>query len=406
MLNTHGENLISLKDKNIALIIRLLQKNGELSRVILSKLTGLTQASITNIMLELIDKKIIVETGMTYGKKGRRSIGVTLNENKCCYIGIRINRDYISAVLFDFRGKKLKEINEKVFFNESPLDVLNRIYQILRLYIKDAPQKVIGIGMALPGPMIPNKGRVLLMSGFPGWESVNIREELSGIVNEFGVDLILDHDANCGAMAEIIYGKNAAGNALYILADMGIGCGIIVNGELYIGREGLSGELGHISIDYNGPVCECGNRGCLEMYCSRKVIEEDYKKLHVEDTNIDMGNEKASSFENIKKLAVQNYAPAVKVISDAASFLGIGLAGIINLFNPDEIILSDKIVEAGSVFINPLEKALKKRLIKEIHEGLKIRRGSDFDCDPILLGAGALIFNKILESPTKYLFNI
>lgn len=403
MINMNGENLVSLKDKNIALIIKLLQKNGELSRVILSKLTGLTQASITNITLELIEKKIITETRMTYGKKGRRSIGVALNENKCCYIGARINRDYISAALFDFCGNELKEINEKIGLNKNPADVLERACQILRSFINEAPQKVIGIGMALPGPMIPSKGKILLMSGFPGWEYVSIKEELAGIVNEFGVDLILDHDANCGAMAEIIYGKNALDNALYIVGDMGIGCGIIMNGKLYIGREGLSGELGHISIDYNGAICECGNYGCLEMYCSLKAIEADYAKINTEDNK---DNKSTISFENIKELALQNHAPAIKAINNAATFLGIGLTGIINLLNPDEIILSDRIFEAGDIFIKPLESVLEKRLIKEIYAGLKIRRRSEFGCDPYLLGAGALIFNKILESPTKYLFNL
>lgn len=395
-----GKNPSSLRGDNVALIIRLLRERGILSRVALSRLTGLSQVAITNIISDLLDKGMIYETGALEGSKGRRSVGITLNDDFRHFIGVRINRDYFTAGIFNMAGRLQKQLTESIDSLSDPKDVLRRLKNALAVLLEASRAPVSGIGMALPGPLFPREGKVLLMSGFPGWNIVNVKEELDGLCRSHGLALCIEHDANCGVLAERWYGaENIGRTTLYLVIDRGIGCGLMIDGSLYSGSNGMSGELGHVSIDYNGPTCECGNRGCLELYCSTKAIEDEYKRRRALESD---AQSVPYSLEDIVEAANNGDETAYAVVGRAARFLGIGIVGIINVLNPDTIILSDKISEAGEMYFSVLRKTLKNRLLPEIYENLNLRTGSRFDCDPMLVGAGALVFEKLLESPVKY----
>lgn len=256
---------------------------------------------------------------------------------------------------------------------------------------------VLGIGVAIPGPFLSDAETIILMSGFPGWETVDINSELS---KEFGLPVFLEHDANCGALAELWYGQVGDNdNMVYVVADLGVGAGIVINGKLYNGDLGIAGEIGHSTIDYSGPKCECGNCGCLELYCSTKVLLQEYKKETASQPEYSGSGSK--TVEEVLKCVANGDPLARKVFKRVATFLGIGLVNVVNSFNPGLIVIGDRITLAGDYLLEVVDEVLKARLLKPIYDRVEIRLGS-FIKDPILYGASALVLQRALKRPSDY----
>lgn len=393
-----GSNIITVRENNLALIIRLIHKIKVCSRVYLAEVTGLKQATITKIVNDLISWGLVVETGLIPGRGKRRSIGISLNHERYRIIGIRLNRGYVQAGVFDLTGTLLKK---RVCCFKDPQeteDTMSMIYEMAGEMAELSEGKVIlGIGVAIPGPFVSKSGKIVMMSGFPGWDKVDIKEELE---RRLSIPVFLEHDANCGALAELWYGSvSSQENMIFVAADVGVGAGILINGQLYTGSLGTAGEIGHISIDYEGPRCECGNRGCLEMYCSTKALCREYRK---EATLTPGYEERAGLLAGEILEEVANGEPlARKVFHKIAFFLGVGLANAVNAYNPGVIILSDKLALAGDYLVETVSQVLRERLLKPVYEGLTVRLGS-FVEDSMLFGASALVLEQMLLRPSLY----
>lgn len=394
-----GSNLLTVRENNLALVIRLIHKKKVCSRVELSEETGLKQATITNIVNDLIAWGVVSETGLLPGKGKRRAIGLSLNHEGYRIIGVRLNRTYAQVGLFDLSGtlheKRLYSFRHKA----SPAETVRGISTVIGELLKSVTQrKVLGIGVAMPGPFASRIGKIAMMSGFPGWDQIDLKGELE---KQFSIPVFLEHDANCGALAELWYGSaNSQKDVLFVAADAGVGAGILVHGQLYRGSQGMAGEIGHISIDYRGPVCECGNRGCLELYCSTQRLAQRYR----EESILAGENPKAPVLTEQEVLGrVAAAEPlARKVFTEIATSLGVGLVSAVNAYNPDVIILSDRLALAGDYLVEVVAKVLAQRLLPSVFADLKICLGT-FAEDGMLYGAGALVTEQILLRPSESL---
>ena len=391
--NKKGKNLEDIQEMNLALVIRTMRFSDVCSRAQIAKETGLKKSTITNIVNILIECGLVKETGILDGENGRRSIGIALNGEKYKVLGARLSRRFYSVMLFDIQGNVDEIVTERIEDVE-PEIAFNRLKKTMHEMIDRAADcTVLSIGVAVPGPFIRREGRIVLMTGYPGWEHIPLKEELK---KDFSIPVYLEHDANLGALAEWWYEseRNEDNTLLFVLAANGIGAGIVINGKIFTGFLGTAGEIGHMSINFDGPQCECGNKGCLTKYCSilsmRKRIEDELN--HYPESEL----KKDCSSEAIIR-AIQSQDPlAEKVFNDAAWYLGFGLSNVINIINPDQIIIGDQLSKVGKPLHDIVSQVIKEHVLDEVYDKIQIKL-STLDTDPILLGSGLLAIDKIFE---------
>ena len=322
-----GINQDNAQQMNRELVLRFLRKNGVCSRIELSKLTNLNPATITNIINDFQRIGIVAETGAISEGKGRSAIGLALNAARYSVIGIRLTRRCMLVGAFDICGEKIWAEEYTMEAQMSPKEVLRVMNDYVHRAIDEwAGREVVAIGCAVPGPFLRKEGRVALMTGAVNWQSINIKEELE---QEFHLPVFMEHDANAGAIAYYWnYGAELSQSLVYLAVGQGVGAGIIDDGKLLVGKLGVAGEIGHMSIDYRGRYCECGSRGCLETYCSSIAFMKELKRK-VKEGNYSTVNEGSTFAEIIQavrdgdRLAVDEYKTACECLA----------AGVVNVIN-------------------------------------------------------------------------
>lgn len=386
-----GTNLEDVQEMNRSLVIKLLRKKQVCSRADLAKESGLNTSTITNIVNELIKWGLIVETGVIDGAKGRRSIGITLNSAPYKIIGIRLARKWIAIGLYDLNGNEYGTKQIPILKSDDSMTALNKMKEMISEAFRANPDgRIIAIGLVTPGPLIRSEGRIALMTHFPGWEKINIKEELT---NDYGVPVYIEHDANAGGLAQWWFGEKHQdqdrGIMIYVAAGQGIGASIVIDGNVYRGALGMAGEIGHMSIDYQGTPCECGHRGCLETYCSTSAL---LKSL----------GEEYSSLQTVWESLKEGDQAVTGAVRQAAWYLGFGLVNVINAFNPDRMIIGDEWSAAGELLIDTVKDVLKSNLLQDVYNRLSVELSSPGK-DYILMGAAAIAIDNLLNRPSLYL---
>ena len=386
-------NYNDMQEMNRYLIIKLLMQLGVCSRVELSKLSGLKQATITNIINDFIKIGLVSEIGSKNGSKGRRSIAISLNSDRYKFIGVRLTRKYISIGLFDIIGKHYFLNKYKFDVNDGVKNTLhiieNAVYDVLDKYSK---YNILAIGITLPGPFIRTTGTISV-NEFPGWEQVLVEEYFN---NVFKIPVFFEHDAKAGVMAGWYLNKynNTNKTFAYIIAGHGIGVGVIVDGKLIRGSTGTFGELGHTSINFDGPLCQCGNRGCLENYCSTISLSRRIKKRLESGEKSDLKYD--FEFFDIVDAYKNKDSIVCEEINKNTEYLSIGIINLVNLVNPDVIVIVDEMVHFGDDFLITLKENIKNRIMPDLYDNLDIRLGSKYD-DEVLVGASIVAIEAILR---------
>lgn len=389
-------NQTEQKENNLAVVLRCLMADRDCTRVKLAAKTGLAQATVTKIVSQLMAWGAVSEQESVGNGVGRRAIRLHLQGERYRVAAVRINRDNVAAVLIDLNGRITASARRETGVQESAERSMEKLKEMLRELIAASPVPVSAIGAAVPGPFAYHKGRITLMSGFPNWNRrwhlIDIRGELE---EAFRLPVFVEHDANCGAMAEFWrQDSNEKNNLMFVVADMGIGAGMILDSRLYRGKDGFAGEIGHASIQIDGPLCECGNRGCLELYASNKALCREYQERTGQTLKV----------RQIVALVREDDPVAREVYEKTIYALSCGLVNIINIINPDTIVFSGRLTAGGTLFMQTMKTVLQQRLMPDQMERLTLRV-SDPEEDPMLLGAGIIAFTSLLETPSAF-FNL
>lgn len=392
-----GMNLEDVQEMNRALVIRLLRRVKLCSRADLAKMTGLKNATITNIINDLIGWGLVTETGIINGQKGRRSIGITLNTKAYKVVGIRLTRNYFIVGLFDLFG--VENMVQRV-----PIDISVGSTSVIRIIIDYVTQvldtsrqfTILGIGAAIPGPYVRSEGKIALMTEYPGWEMVSIEKELA---SSFPIPVFLEHDAKAGALAEWWLSPRHMENEtmIYVAAGQGIGAGIVIDGRLLRGTLGIAGEIGHMSIDFAGPKCECGNNGCLEHYCSSIALVREVKEGLIDHPASMLA--KDQSFPAIVEALKGGDELVRKAVKKAGWHLGFGLVSVINAFNPNTIVIGDEMAKLGDLLLETVRNTVERHVLPRVYHNLKIELSS-LTNDSALVGVSALVVERILHKPS------
>lgn len=393
-------NNSNLTEMNRSAVVKILQQQEVCSRAYIAKETGLTQAAITKIVAALIDMGIVSEVGVLVGSNNnRRSIGIKLNADKHQIIGVKFARQMFAVGVFDISGKVYTQTKTKYSVEEDPKVVIammkKQIHEVLKQY-----QDVVSIGLAVPGPYLRDEGRIAVVTQMTAWHSINFLEEFRE--EEFNKPVFIEHDANAGALAEWLFGEHdhPIHSLAYFLVGDGVGSGIIEHGNLLVGTQGTASETGHISVDVHGPLCECGNYGCLEMYCSapaifRKMQEQMPECLSRENL------QNSDACDILFKAARSGDSKALQIVQATAEYIGYGCVTLINAYNPDIIVIGDVVSQGGDLLLPIIQDVVRQRVIPELHTRVSIKM-SNLKVDPTLYGAAATATNKVLQLPTRF----
>ncbi|MCR4830461.1 MAG: ROK family transcriptional regulator [Pseudobutyrivibrio sp.] len=394
-----GNNTSDLVEMNRSAIVRILQQSDVCSRADIAKMTGLTQASITKIVAVLIDMGIVNEVGFVKGSGNRRSIGLRLNAEKYLVLGVKFSRHVFSIGVFDISGKVYTQQETEFSLEEFASDVVSnmkrQIHELLEKY-----KNVVAIGFAVPGPYLRKEGRIAMVTRMPAWKNINFIDEFK---YEFDKPVFIEQDANAGALAEWWFGNHGRplNSLAYFLAGEGVGSGIVDHDRLLLGNLGIASEIGHISINVNGAKCECGNRGCLELYCSTTAMLKKAQEVLPElfEEVIENRWEACNKVFNAARLGNKK---AIKLVEEIAEYLGYGCVTLINAYDPEIIVIGDSISQGGELLLPTINRIVKERILPDICEKVQIKM-SELKVDPTLCGAAAIATDKVLRKPSEYL---
>lgn len=393
-----GKNNSDLTEMNRSAVVKILQQQEVCSRADIARQTGLTQAAITKIVASMMEMGLVVEAGIITGSDNRRSIGLRLNADKHQIIGVKFARQMFAVGVFDISGKIYVQTETKYPFEEDPKTVISamkeQIHDMLGKY-----KNVVSIGLAVPGPYMREDGHIAVMTQMSSWHTINFIEEFK---DEFDMPVFIEHDANAGALAEWLFGGHAQPlhTLAYFLVGDGVGAGIIERGRLFLGVQGTACETGHISVDVCGPRCECGNYGCLEMYCSAPAILKK-AQAYVPECLPGENPQSSAACNAVFKAARAGNQKALDVVRETAEYIGYGCVTLINAYNPDIIIIGDVVSQGGDLLLPIIQEVVKQRVIPELHTRVQIKI-SDLKIDPTLYGAAATATDKVLKLPSKF----
>ncbi len=400
MMNNLKGNFELMRELNTAIVLRIIWEYAPVSRADIVKKTNLTGATVSRIVGKLIEHGIVKEVGYGESQGGRKPILMELNHRAVAVIGVDIEVDEIIGVLVDLNGNILhrrrcenrEKIDEKAILG----NVKNIISDLLN--INSYREKVIGIGIGMHGLVDYHKGISIFPPAF-GWSNVPVAEIIS---KEFNIPTILENNDRALALGENWFGaaRNMR-NFMCLKVGTGIGSGIFTNGEVYRGVSNSAGEIGHTTVDEDGEYCSCGNYGCLESMASIPAIIKKTKKLLKQgaeskiyglvDGNIDKVNE-TIIFEAARK----GDSIARQILRDEGRYLGIGVANVVNLLNPEAVIVGGKIIEAGELVLDSLKNTVKNRALSYPYEHINIMP-SELGKDGVVIGAATLILERVLK---------
>lgn len=384
-----GKNIEDVQRLNQVSVLQVLRQNGVISRKQISDYVGLTPGTVTNIVRDLIEAGYVIETGFLSGKKGRRAVGLTINPEGFYVMGVRLSRASIVCRIYNPNAEVI--VSKKV-----PIEDFERAQQVLNCMLDSMGEvieesgvagKLQAIGVSTPGPLNLKEGKITYLHGNIDWRDVPIRQLVQ---DRFGIPTILEHDANAAALAEVLFGEaKDVNNLVYVAVGRGIGAGIILKGEPYHGSLGTAGQLGHVSVNLDGPRCQCGGSGCLTNYSSSKAFIKRMQHLGV-DTK--------GEINGLVDLAKQGNKTVYEEVVKAAHYTGVAVASAVNLLNPEVIIFGDEMTWFGPLWFNTAKETVLSRLAPEIAQGVDVRLSS-FGQDAFLLGTGAIALEYVCQNP-------
>ena len=312
----------------------------------LARLTGLAPATVSNIVRELTASGLLDSVPGS----GRRGSSVRLSETAGVVAGIDFGHAHVAVAVGDLSGRILAEERLPL---EEPLgheEALGRAASILdRLLEGRGPLRHAGLG--LPAPVVNNVVRSSAI--FPGWEDVDSSVQAAAVL---GCPVDVENDANLGALAEHRQGEGRGHHSLvYVKIASGVGAGIIINDRLFHGADGTAGEIGHLTIDEQGPMCRCGSRGCLETYTSAEHI-----------ARLVSPTLPAATLQEIVDAATSGTVSAQRALEDAGLHLGWALASVVNLLNPSVIVVGGRMATAGELLLEPARTGLRRHALDSV----------------------------------------
>lgn len=393
-----GSNNRDLRIRNRLLIRSIIRENGPIARYEIAKMTGLTPPTVTVMVNELIREGIVTEVGTGESSGGRKPVLLEMNPGAAYVLAVRVQRDEAIVALIDVVGG-IRSVRPLTLDTSSPDDLAGRISSELDSLCETAAvgrDRVLWCGVASPGLVNPNTG-VVERSTNLAWEMVPFGAILSRRLG--GVPVHVENISNAAAIAEMEHGcAKGCRNLVYVNLSVGIGAGIIADGETFGGARGYAGEIGHVAVvPQDGPRCSCGKLGCFEAYCGLRTVVARLRNAVSDDELRPYGLSRAAlSIGDLMSSPAGELPTVREVVRDVAYMVGVAVSNLISLLNPETVVLGGELVEAGPEFVSIVSDTARARSIKEMAAMCRIVR-STMEQDPPLMGAYELALDHVLD---------
>jgi glucokinase-like ROK family protein len=392
-----------LRKLNKSIILDQLHRAAPFSRAELATRTGLNRSTVSIIINELIEDGFVLETDLQSSRVGRPGRDLVLNPGGGGAIGVEIGVDFISLLLTDF-------IAEPIWWKRVVIDPPEEQDQLIELATEMTQQALeranqaklrpLGIGLGVPGLVEVNQG-ILTLAPNLHWNNVPLRAIWT---KRFNLPVFVENEANAAALGEYYYGvARGVQNFIYLSGGIGLGGGVVIHGQLFRGANGYAAEIGHISMDPLGENCGCGKRGCWETQVSpRALLRRIQHRLAGGEKSLleDMaaGDLGTLTFECVVGAARQNDTLACTALEEIGHYLGVGIANLVNIFNPELVVLGGALNLASPFIVPAIEKTVKAYALKPSSQTLRIA-ASALGTDACIVGTIALVVDDILREP-------
>ena len=381
---TGSGSLSSLREFNRLRLVDFLRINGTASRADLARRTGLSRSTVSNLVTDLQRRGLVVEREVDSageGRPGRPATLLSLDPSAGAAVGVDFDHDRVGVAVSDLSRDVLAETWAPWDVDHDCTGALDLAADKIEAVVTEAKidrESLLGAGVALAGPINRERRGLHHSAVLPDWAGVDAADELE---QRLGVPIYVDNDANCGALAEVTLGAGRnARFAAYVSISSGIGAGIVVDGRPYRGHAGTAGEIGHVVVDPQGPICRCGNRGCLETLASSQALVDLVQPSRDGEIGV----------QDVVELARQGDPGCRRAIADAGRVVGGAIAGLVNLLSPEMVVIGGDLGEAGELLLGPLREAALRDALPAAASELRIVAG-ELGERANLLGALALV---------------
>lgn len=346
------------------------------SRVEIARRMGLTRAAVTSIVNDLMQTGIIREAGGINVHSGRPPVVLEIDPTRGFVVGIDFGATHLTILVADLGAHILEEAEIPININDGPQACIDQANHLLRELLAKAGRELTdinAIGVGVPGPIVSDAGMVLAPPIMPGWDRFPIRDTL---VKMWGCPISLSNDSELGALGEWAAGAGRGEqNLAYIKIGTGIGAGLLLEGQIYRGVTGSAGEIGHLTIEENGPLCACGNHGCLEAIAGGRAIAQQAQEIAQKDQRTELANIKpieSITARDVASAARLGDLAAQQILNRAGTYVGIAIAGVVNMFNPGMVIIGGGVAQSGDILLEPIRLAVQRRSLPAATRAVRI----------------------------------
>jgi glucokinase-like ROK family protein len=358
-----------VRQMNLSVIMHRLREHGPVSRATLAEWSGLNKTTVSSLVQELIDQRFVEEFGLNSTGAGRPAMLLRLNPAAGCIVAAEVGVDFLSVIRTNFAAEFTWRHREAIGRELGQQAILDRALALLSEATQSASfaeGPLLGIAVGVPGLVDQETGSVLFAPNL-GWTDVPLRSHLR---ERFGAPAYVDNEANLAALGEYYFGAAQGYNhVLFLSLGVGLGGGVVQEGKLYRGSSGFCGEFGHMTMEPDGLPCNCGNRGCWETQVSPAAVLRNVRQamLRGQASRLPIGdgrNAEVLTLPMVLDAARIGDPAAVQALSEVGRRLGIGVASLVNAFNPDLVVLGGRLSSAGEFLLPAVEFELRNRALR------------------------------------------
>jgi predicted NBD/HSP70 family sugar kinase/biotin operon repressor len=364
-------SLESLRERNRLRVIDVLRARGAVSRADIARQTGLSRSTVSSLVADLQAAGLVVEraddgASAPGPQGGRPPVLVALDSSAGAIAGLDFGHDHVRVAVADLSYTVLAESVVELEVDTAAAEALDVAARLVSELLAEAgvpDDRVLVAGMGLPGPIDRESGLVHSQPILPSWVGLDPAAEME---RRLGLPVHLDNDANVGALGESTFGAGRGAQVMaYLRLSAGIGAGLIIHGRPFRGARGIAGEIGHVLVDPQGPICRCGNRGCLETFVAGPALCELMRRSHGPLTT-----------PQLLALARDGDAGCQRAIADAGRVVGRAVADLCNYVNPDLVVVGGDLSAAGDLVLEPMREAVSRFAIPAAAEDVEIVAGT------------------------------
>jgi N-acetylglucosamine repressor len=393
-------NVFSFREYRSYFILNLINHYGAISRTQIANITDFRAATISEIIRELIDNKIVIEKGSVYSGQGRRRTLLELNDDNFCAIGVSITYSEITFIISSIKGHILKRIDKPLTVEHTPTQIIEIILENIKILIEECKSRtILGIGISDPGVLDSEEECSIYSIHFKKWKNVYLKFIIADSIK---LPVKITSRNNLIALAEYKFGLGQGiKDFICIELSRGIGMSFVTNGLATKGSTNMSGEIGHTRVHDNDKQCYCGNIGCVEASTSLIAIRKDINNA-IEQGAITVLND---FYDGSNELTVSDIRKAldckdklcITIVKRAASLIGLAIANTVNILNPECIILTGEMVGLGDYFIETIKESVRDNILPFLNHDIEFKISELMEL-ALPLGAVTMIFSDFLKS--------